>query len=99
MREWQKRTYQYFYGSCMGILVFILILTSNHVGSFYVYLIIADLTVVFLSSWTYKKKSDELTTHFKIFKRDSGKPHILQGKRKEFKISLKYIFIYIYENY
>lgn len=92
MREWKKRTYQYFYGSCMGLLVFILILTSNYVGSSYLILIIWDLAVLFYSSWYFKKKSDELTMHFLTLRRDSGRPHMVQGKRKKFKITLKHIF-------
>lgn len=65
MDERKKIGYRYFYGSCMGVMFFILLLTFNYVGIYYMTRIIFGLIIIIFSSWIIKITSNKLTCHFK----------------------------------
>ena len=95
MTERKKIGYRYFYGSCIGILLFILILTFNYIRFGDMILIIADLTLIFIISRFIKKRSDKLTEQFefRMYFQESSRLQISQvGESKKIK-TYKDIFI------
>jgi len=82
MNERKKNGYRYFYGGCIGILLFLLVFTFNYIGIEYVWKIIFTLMIILYVSWRIKKKSDKLTEYYntRSFFRTSGKLQIPQGE-------------------
>lgn len=54
MNELKKNAYGYFYGGYIGVLLFILLLTFNYVGIYYIARIIYGLIIILLSIWIQK---------------------------------------------
>lgn len=78
MDERKKIRYRYFYGGCMGAMFFILLLTFNYVGIYYMTRIISGLIIIIFSSWVIKIASNKLTFHFKTQKLSCKKNVIIR---------------------
>lgn len=55
MKAKKEIAYQYFYCGCIGILIFILIFTFNHVGIYYILGIIFGLIAIPYITWVLKR--------------------------------------------
>ncbi len=66
MSEPKKIGYRYFYGSCIGVLLFILVFTSNFIGIYYMSKIIIGLIIILNSTWVIKVVADKLTDLIEI---------------------------------
>ncbi|MEJ2250259.1 MAG: hypothetical protein P8Y70_10455, partial [Candidatus Lokiarchaeota archaeon] len=55
MMQSKEVFYKYFYGSCIGLLIFILVFTFNFVGIYYMYRIIISLILILFFGWSVKR--------------------------------------------
>jgi len=66
--ERKKIGYRYFYVGCIIVMFFILLLTFNYVGIYYMTRIIFGLIIIIFSSWIIKIASNKLTYQLKTQK-------------------------------